>query len=280
MTYLINFLKRVVDVVLTRKKLRIASVITIILLASPMFSMVTNSSNFVGAACGFSDDVDDVWFNAVKTFVEIIDAYQDWSAVFVKDYPDVGPYLMTEEVYGGHDDLYADLVELFLLLAHGTILCYANDGCVTIVYFNESWVAPEQVKLGYKSPDGFGYNIWAFILSCGLLRDDSDDVVGVSAWSNTLAGTHMILGFANSAGIVNVDLPELAYRLTGTGGYPKQRVQDAFFSTFVKYDEIHKDNIARIIAEDSYVADNDLIDDFNRYVEVDNVKYIITCQIP
>ncbi|MEM4522825.1 MAG: hypothetical protein QW738_06415 [Nitrososphaeria archaeon] len=85
----------------------------------------------------------------------------------------------------------------------------------------------------------------------------------------------MLLGFKNSPTIVNGDIPELAKRLTGTGGFPKEKIQDAFFHTFVDSD--HPNNIARIVAENTSVADNDIIDNFNEQIPVDGTKIIITC---
>jgi len=188
--------------------------------------------------------------------------------------------MWVEESSDGRDNIYADYTEMSLLLGHGCLI-YQNGKYVTALGFGAKGCAsPYDVRLGYKSPDGYGYAIWTFIIQCSVLKDDTSNTIGVSAWLYTLTGIHMVLGFASNAVVATTDFPELAYRLTGTGGYPKERVQDAFFHTFVKYDNIHRINVARILAENAYVADNDFIDYFNRYTDVDNIKLIITAYIP
>lgn len=119
---------------------------------------------------------------------------------------------------------------------------------------------PQQVRLGYQSPYNKGEAILAFIIQCKLLHDDQGNQLGVDGWMQILTGIHMLLDFKNSPTIVNGDIPELAKRLMGTGGFPKERVQDAFLHTFV--DNNHPNNIARIVAENTFVADNDNIDNF------------------
>jgi len=145
-----------------------------------------------------------------------------------------------------------------LILGHSCLI-YQDGRYITALGFgaNKGCASPYNIRLRYKSPDNYGYAIWTFIIQCSVLRDDSDNVVGVSAWLQTLTGIHMVLGFASDAEIAPGDLSELAYRLTGTGGYPKEKVLDAFFHTFVKYDDVHGNNVARVIAESIYVADND-----------------------
>ena len=233
----------------------------------------------VGAATTFSDDTNDLWFNATKQFAEIIDSYQGWSILFLRDYPNVGPYMWTEEAYGGQDNNYADLVELSLVLGHGCVVYSGQQGVTAIGFADKGCATPDHIRLGYESPDDYGWAIWSFIMQCSVLENDTDTVRGVSAWLSTLTGVHMILGFASEATLSNTDLAELAYRLTGTGGYPKESVQDAFFNTFVKSDEVHINNIARIIAENDDVANNDYIDAFSMYTSVDEVKLIITSYI-
>ena len=232
-----------------------------------------------GAATTFSNDTNDTWFNATKQFIEIIDSYQGWSTLFLRDYPDVGPYMWTEEAYGGHDNNYADLVELSLVLGHGCIVYSGQEGTTAIGFADKGCATPDHIRLGYKSPGNSGWAIWTFIIQCSVLENDTSTVDGVSAWLPTLTGIHMVLGFASEAVISNTDLPELAYRLTGTGGYPKESIQDAFFNTFVKSDEVHINNIARIIAENDDAANDDYIDTFSMYIIVDDIKLVITSYI-
>ncbi|MBC7091774.1 MAG: hypothetical protein H5T50_07720, partial [Nitrososphaeria archaeon] len=134
--------------------------------------------------------------------------------------------------------------------------------------------------LGYQSPDSKGKAIWTVIIQCSILHDENSTHAGVGGWLQTLCGLHMFLGFKNSPCISPSDFSELAYRITGTGGYPKESIKNAFFHTFVKDDSVHKNNIARIIAEDSNVADHDTIDSWNSMIYVDNVKVIYACWIP
>lgn len=258
------------------------SLLIILLVFTSILSLGLSISAYdVGGACTFDDDTDDTWFNAVRRFVEIIDSYPNWSQHFLNDYPDVGPYMWTEQAYGGSDDAYADWTEASLILGHSRLL-YRDSRYVMSLGFgaNNGCASPYEIRLGYQSPDGLGWSKWTFILQCSVLRDDEGNIEGVSAWLQTLTGIHMVLGFANDFVLTNNDPAELAYRLTGTGGYPKESVQDAFFHTFVKYDDVHRNNVARIIAENAYVADNDYIDSFEHNIEVDEVKLIITCYFP
>ncbi|AAL80775.1 hypothetical protein PFDSM3638_03250 [Pyrococcus furiosus DSM 3638] len=226
--------------------------------------------NDVGGVMTFTDDTGDKWFNDVKNFVEIISSQPHWYQGFLKDYPNVGSYMWIEEDYGGQDNNYADYTELSLVLGHSCV--YNNE--IGIGFGDKGCALPEKVRLGYKSPDGYGWAIWTFIIQCSVLNDNN-----VNNWLEALAGIHMILGFAKEAKIALGDATELAYRLTGTGGYPKESVHDAFFDTYVAYDGTHNDNIARIIAENAEVADNDYLDSFDRYIPVDSTKIIITCSL-
>lgn len=226
--------------------------------------------NDVGGAMTFTDDINDEWFNDVKNFVEIISSQPYWYQGFLSDYPDVGSYMWIEEAYGGQDNNYADYTELSLVLGHS---CVYNDE-IGIGFGDKGCALPEKVRLGYESPDDYGWAIWTAIIQCSVLKDGN-----VNNWLQTLTGIHMILGFANDPTITVGDAAELAYRLTGTGGYSKESVQDAFFDTYVAYDGIHDNNIARIIAENAEVADNDYLDSFDRYTTVDSTKLIITCSL-
>ncbi|AIG98575.1 MULTISPECIES: DUF6345 domain-containing protein [Archaeoglobus] len=224
----------------------------------------------VGAAVAFSEDPEDVWFNSVSQFVEIISSEPTWVQHFLNDYPNVGPYMWTEEEKG-NDNFYADYTELSLVLGHGVVVVYPDGTKKSAIGFaDRGYALPDDIRLGYASPDGFGYSVWTFIIQCSVLGDEY-----VDDWLQTLQGVHMVLGFASTATISNADFPELAYRLTGTGGYTREKVESAFFSTFLKSDGVHDDNRARIIAENSEVLDNDYLNSFER-VPVDGSKIIVT----
>ena len=170
---------------------------------------------------------------------------------------------------GGKDNNYADYTELSLILGHS---CRIDEDLIGIGFGKDRGCArPEEVRLGYKSPDNYGYAIWSFIIQCEVLKDTS-----YPYWLNALTGLHMLLGFKNSPTIAPGDLEELAHRLTGTGGYIKESVQYAFFHTYVDADGTHNNNIARILAENSDVADNDFIDSFPSQTPVDASKLVIT----
>ncbi len=245
-------------------------------------SVEVNSNAFsVGGISTFDDDLFGVWSKAVESFVSIISSYAGWNEGYIYEYPNVYPYMWTEETVGGHDNIYADSSHISLIVGHGCTV-QTNNGYTTALGFGvlRDCATPYNIRLGYQSPDGYGNLVWAFILQCDILRDDGNGVLGVSAWLQTLTGVHMVAGFVNEPNISTEDLSELAYRITGTGGYSKESIQNAFFHTFVKNDDIHRGNIARIVAENEYVADNDFIDSFDVYVPVDETKIVITCYIP
>lgn len=261
------------------KSLYSISVLLFIIVFSIISAIPSTVESYdVGAAMTFDDDTNDTWFNAVKDFVDIITSSRAyWYEWFLRDYPNVGPYMWTEEEYGGEDNDYADFTELSLVWGHGCVVVFPDGESVTAIGFGggKGCAMPYHIRLGYKSPDYYGYAIWTFIIQCSILNDDD-----VGEWLQVMTGIHMVLGFANTVVISNVDPSILAYRLTGTGGYQKETVQDAFFHTFVRYDNVHKNNIGRIIAENADAADHDTIDSFEYHIPVDNVKLIITCYIP
>jgi len=74
-----------------------------------MQSTILTLAYDVDGACTFHDDINDVWFNEVKSSVDIIDSHPDWRRWFLNKYPDVGPYMWTEESAGGSDNIYAKL---------------------------------------------------------------------------------------------------------------------------------------------------------------------------
>lgn len=247
----------------------------LIIITLTAVSSVTNSYS-VGAAMTFNDDTNDTWYNAVRDFVYIIyNSRTEWTIGFLSDYPYVGPYMWTEEINGGSDNLYADLTELSLILGHSCLISSPDGTMVVIGFADKGCASPDEIRLGYLSPDDYGNSIWSFIIQCQVLNDND-----VGKWLQVMNGVHMILGFVNSPLIASTDLAELAYRLTGTGGYVQESIQDAFFYTFVSADGIHDDNIGRIIAENAYVADYDTLDSFEKQIPVDNVKLIITSWIP
>ncbi len=86
----------------------------------------------------------------------------------------------------------------------------------------------------------------------------------------------MLLSFKNEMVWVYGDLQELGYRLTGTGGFSQEIVLNAFFHTFVDSSEEHINVIARAIAEDTSIANNDDIDSFTEETTIDSTKYIYT----
>jgi hypothetical protein len=242
-----------------------------ILVIALLYSTGTALAYDVGAAMTFSEDPSDVWYNSVKQFVKIISSEPAWFQHFLRDYPRVGPYMWTEEEKGGDDNDYADWTEISLVLGHGCVVVYPDGTKKSAIGFADKGCAiPDDIRLGYSSPDGFGYSVWTFIVQCSILEDEY-----VDDWLQTLQGVHMVLGFASTATISNADFPELAYRLTGTGGYSKEKVESAFFSTFLKADGVHDNNKARIIAENSEILENDYLDSFRR-VPVDGEKIIVT----
>jgi hypothetical protein len=136
----------------------------------------------------------------------------------------------------------------------------------------QTYALPSTVRLGYASPDSYGYSIWWFLLECELLNDTD-----YTSWYNSMTGIHMILSFVNTPNIASTDLTELAYRLTGTGGFNRTTIKDSFSNTFVDWDGVHNDNIARIIGENSQVIDNDYLNSFSSQVSVDAGKYVVSC---
>ncbi len=216
-----------------------------------------------------NDDFDGDFWPDAKGFANIIDQYAGWNKYFLTHNP--YPYMWKEESSGGQDDDYADYTELSLIEGHSAGL---GGGIVGIGFGTHGYAAPSAVRLGYKSPDNYGYAIWTFIIQCEVLKGSS-----YPQWLNSLKGLHMFLGFKSPAAITNYDLRELAQRLTGTGGYSQERVQDAFFHTYVDDDGTHDNNVARILAENWSVANNDYIDSFNARTPVDDVKLVITCKL-
>ncbi|MDK6028711.1 hypothetical protein QPL79_04990 [Ignisphaera sp. 4213-co] len=72
--------------------------------------------------------------------------------------------MWVEESSGGQDNIYADYTEIPLLLGH-SYLIYQNGKYDTVLGFGAKGCAnPYDVRLGYKSPDGYGYAIWTFII--------------------------------------------------------------------------------------------------------------------
>ena len=152
----------------------------------------------------------------------------------------------------------ADDTELSLVLSRSV----SANGKIKIGFGpgpNKDAIGPDSVRLGYSSLDGYGFNIWWSIIECEVFNN-----ADYADWFASMKGTHMLLGFENSPTILSTDLTELANRLTGSGGYDKDRVQDAFFYTYVDWDGNHNANFARILAENAGVADNDHIDAFTR----------------
>ncbi|MDD5289456.1 MAG: fibronectin type III domain-containing protein, partial [Dehalococcoidales bacterium] len=170
-----------------------------------------------------------------------------------------------EESSNGIDNQKADNTELSLILAHGNSIGVVGFGP------GKNPTGPDPVRLGYVSPDSYGRSIWWFIIECEIFNDGYN-----SGWLNTLAGNHLLLGFKNSPIIGGNDFSELANRLTGTSPYQKETIQNAFSHTYVDSGDYHDDNIARIIAESTNVADNDQIDSFEIQTTVDSEKFEIT----
>lgn len=217
-----------------------------------------------GVAC--NNNFDSNFWSETQVFANIIDSYPGWNKYFLTHDP--YPYMWKEESSGGSDNNYADYTELSLIVGHSANL---SGGLIGIGFGTRGYARPNEVRLGYKSPDNYGYAIWTFVIQCSVLADSS-----YPSWLYSLTGLHMFLGFKTQATITPSDLRELAYRLTGTGGYSKEKVQYAFFHTFVDRDGIHNNNVARILAENSNVADGDYIDIFDTQTPVDNVKLVIT----
>jgi hypothetical protein len=196
-----------------------------------------------------------------------IDNYPSWDKYFVSNSPI--PAWWKEESSGGIDNHEADYTQLSLMEGHNHDL---GGGLIGVGFGSLGYAGPSDVRLGYVSPDNYGYAIWWFVIECSVFKDSS-----YPSWLSTLTGVHMLLGFKIDATVCSTDLRELANRLTGSGGYTKETVQNAFFHTYVDQDGIHNNNIARILAENADVANNDKIDSFNSQTPVDATKLIITC---
>jgi len=218
---------------------------------------------------GLANDFGGVWWTDAQGFANIIDNYPNWNIYFLSNSP--YPTWWKEESYGGMDNYMADYIQLSLILGHSADL---GGGLIGVGFGTLGYTSPNAVRLGYMSPDNYGYAIWWFIIECSVFKDSS-----YPSWLYTLTGVHMLLGFKNDAVILSTDLRELANRLTGSGGYSNETVQYAFFHTYVDLDGTHNNNIARILAENTDVANNDKIDSFNSLTPVDATKIIITCSI-
>ena len=248
------------------KKYRIVSLLVVLVLA-----LAAPSSAFAwDGMAAVTSDFGSAFYDDALEFLDVIITYSGCDYT----YGSHNPYATwwKEESSGGVDDTYADDAVLSLLFAHGS----DNNGQWTvtqIAFPSGGWIDdPNTVRLGYDSPDDDGINIWNFFITCTLFKDTS-----YPSWAYALTGTHMLLGFKNSPTISSSDLEELAHRLTGSGGYSQQNVQDSFFATFVEDDGTHDNNIGRILAENTSVADNDEIDSFVSQTTVDATKLCITC---
>jgi hypothetical protein len=195
-----------------------------------------------------------------------VDADAGWNQHFVSYNP--SPSWWKEESSGGYDNSYADYTELSLTLAHSV----SYGGHIVAGFGGQTYALPSTIRLGYASPDAYGYCIWWFALECSLLNDTD-----YTSWYDSMTGIHMILGFVNDASVTNIDMTELANRLNGTGGFNRTTIKDSFFYTFVDWDGIHNDNVARIIGENSQVLDNDYLNSFSSQVSVDASKYVVSC---
>lgn len=238
-------------------------------------SSIVSATERVGV--GVSDDFRDNWLRDVEEFADTIINELGWYEGYFTDTAIASEW--QEETYSGTDDEDADFCQLSLLLAHGHPTAYLSYIEFSYdAYFDDT----DTIRLGYATPSDTGYNIWAFFITCYLLRNPS-----YPSWSDALDGTHMMLGFTNSPNIVVSDTwgdaTELAYRLIGLDGeedYDQENVQNSFFNTYVQDDGIHGNNYARILAENSSVANNDWIDSYSSQITVDNSYTIIDCYIP
>ena len=215
--------------------------------------------------CLASDFGDAFWTDA-QGFANTIDTYPGWNNFQTSHDPQATWW--KEESSGGIDNQKADYTELSLIQAHGPAVNVIGSGP------DAGQAPPSTVRLGYTSPDNFGYSIWSFIIECERFKD-----AWYQSYFQCLTGTHMLLGFKSTATILSTDLRELANRLTGTGGYAKQLVKWAYFDTYVCADGDHNNNQARIIAENDSVASNDYIDSFDTQTPVDSTKVVYTCYL-
>ena len=94
-----------------------------------------------------------------------------------------------------------------------------------------------------------------------------------NSWKDSLAGSHMLLGFKSTASVSPSDLEELAYRLTGTVGLNQENMQWAFWETYIGADGSHNTNTGRIIAETTSAYYTDYIDSYSAQITVDSTKY-------
>jgi hypothetical protein len=222
---------------------------------------------YLGVA--ITSDFDAIAFGDATNFADILRDEQGWTQYFVSHNPS-GTWWQ-EESSGGTDNDKADYCELTYLGAHGQ----DNDGAwdVTKIQFPGGYVESNTVKLGYASPDSNGKSIWAFISSCKLLKDTS-----YTSWKELLQGTHMLLGYKTNAVGSAPDMENLAKRLTGSDGFSKENIQDAYFNNYVD-EGMHAPNWCRIIAENDDVADYDWIDYYYPIISVDSTKVIIDCHL-
>ena len=216
-----------------------------------------------------ANDWPDEYYDDVQNFADTLSNSQGWNQSFISHDP--SETWWKEESSSGADNSWADNTELSLIHSHSAL------GGGNIIYLGfgtgHGTASPFEVKLGYTSPDSTGYNIWNFAIECETLNDNS-----YNSWYAALNGEHMMLGFKTDAYLTTAatDMQTLANYLTGTGGKAKKNIQNSFFSTFVVRDGIHDNNICRILAEDTSVADNDSIDFFNPQISVDSTKTVIT----
>lgn len=221
----------------------------------------------VAVTDGFSEG----YYDDACEFAEIIDDnVYNWSIEFESYDPDETWY--QEEDSGGIDYNYADDAELILLIAHGIT---ANTPTGINFESNGSLDDPDTVRLGYESEDPYqGECLWFYSITCQLLDDSS-----YSYWLDSLEGMHMMLSFKSNASFHNADCERTAHRLTGTGGYSQESMSSAFISVFINLDATHQYNIARVIAEDSDVFDDDYIDDYDKYITVNSTKHVYTISL-
>jgi hypothetical protein len=220
-----------------------------------------------------SSDFAEPFFQDAQNFANILYQLRGWNPYCV----DHSPYRTwwQEETSGGIDDQKADYGELSFLGAHGFDGNNHELNITQVAFPLGGYIDdPTTVKMGYLSSDSYGYNIWNYIPSCRLLKDTS-----YPSWATILQGTHMLLGYKNDADGTNEDMEEMAYRLTGAAGWEKQNIQYAYFSTYVKDDDAHRNNQARILAENNDVLDNDWIDSYSVYIIKDGYYTVVTCQL-
>jgi hypothetical protein len=251
--------------------------LTIVLALLPCLPVSADNGGLVGALA--TSDFQDNWEDDLEGFINAVDGYANWNIGFTLSlYP--YPSWFEEDGTPYSDDDYADKTELTLIEGHGGF-----DYDISIPSFwtyidlegNGTLSAEENnISLGYESESG-DQNIWFFAISCSILRDNYNCYAD---WLSILNGTHMMLGFKSDGGIHDHDLRELADRFMSEvgGSYSYQKIQDAFFSTYVSRDmQVHYDNICRILAENSSVADVDYLFSYVAETTVDATKYIITC---